>query len=157
MSDIEAKVKEIIVEQLGVDEEEVKLEATFVDDLSFGQVLSLSSESRAFVRLPGDALAGLDTVSVTGGVAGGDGGIAGALAGGKRWSQAQDVPCQRVAEGLLDLVGGAPRGGGRWGVRGSVERRADRLSRRVVPLPRDGRRRDLNGTPEALAPAGRGW
>jgi acyl carrier protein len=31
--DIEAKVKEIIVEQLGVDEAQVKAEASFIDDL----------------------------------------------------------------------------------------------------------------------------
>jgi acyl carrier protein len=30
---IEAKVKEIVMEQLGVDEEEVTLDASFVDDL----------------------------------------------------------------------------------------------------------------------------
>ena len=33
MASVEEKVKHIIVEQLGVDEEEVKAEATFVDDL----------------------------------------------------------------------------------------------------------------------------
>lgn len=33
MSTIEERVKKIIVEQLGVKEEEVKLEASFVDDL----------------------------------------------------------------------------------------------------------------------------
>ena len=33
MASIEEKVKHIIVEQLGVDEAEVKLEAHFVDDL----------------------------------------------------------------------------------------------------------------------------
>lgn len=33
MSDIEERVKKIIVEQLGVDESEVKNEASFVDDL----------------------------------------------------------------------------------------------------------------------------
>jgi acyl carrier protein len=33
MSDIEKRVKEIIVEQLGVNESEVKTEAKFVDDL----------------------------------------------------------------------------------------------------------------------------
>ena len=33
MASVEEKVKHIIVEQLGEDEEEVKLEATFVDDL----------------------------------------------------------------------------------------------------------------------------
>ena len=33
MSSVEEKVKHIIVEQLGVDEDEVKPEATFVDDL----------------------------------------------------------------------------------------------------------------------------
>ncbi|WP_278403376.1 acyl carrier protein, partial [Pseudoalteromonas ruthenica] len=33
MSDIQERVKKIIVEQLGVKEEEVKLEASFVDDL----------------------------------------------------------------------------------------------------------------------------
>lgn len=32
-TDIEQKVKAIIMEQLGVSEEEVKLEASFVDDL----------------------------------------------------------------------------------------------------------------------------
>jgi acyl carrier protein len=33
MASVAEKVKHIIVEQLGVDEEEVKAEATFVDDL----------------------------------------------------------------------------------------------------------------------------
>ena len=33
MSDIEERVKKIIIEQLGVKEEEVKSEASFVDDL----------------------------------------------------------------------------------------------------------------------------
>ncbi len=33
MSNIEERVKKIIVEQLGVDEAEVKNEASFVDDL----------------------------------------------------------------------------------------------------------------------------
>jgi acyl carrier protein len=33
MSEIEAKVKGIIVEQLGVDEEEVTMDASFTDDL----------------------------------------------------------------------------------------------------------------------------
>ena len=33
MASVQDKVKHIIVEQLGVDEEEVKAEATFVDDL----------------------------------------------------------------------------------------------------------------------------
>ena len=33
MASVEEKVKHIIVEQLGVDEEEVKADATFVDDL----------------------------------------------------------------------------------------------------------------------------
>ena len=33
MASVEEKVKHIIVEQLGVDEEEVKSAATFVDDL----------------------------------------------------------------------------------------------------------------------------
>jgi acyl carrier protein len=33
MSDIEAKVKEIIVERLGVNEEDVTSEASFIDDL----------------------------------------------------------------------------------------------------------------------------
>ena len=33
MASVEEKVKHIIVEQLGVDEDEVKPEATFVDDL----------------------------------------------------------------------------------------------------------------------------
>ena len=33
MASVEERVKRIVVEQLGVDEEEVKTEATFVDDL----------------------------------------------------------------------------------------------------------------------------
>ncbi|MBU0656335.1 MAG: acyl carrier protein [Gammaproteobacteria bacterium] len=33
MSDIEARVKKIVVEQLGVDEAEVKNESSFIDDL----------------------------------------------------------------------------------------------------------------------------
>lgn len=33
MSNIEERVKQIVVEQLGVSEEEVKIEASFVDDL----------------------------------------------------------------------------------------------------------------------------
>ncbi len=33
MASVEEKVKHIIVEQLGVDDEEVKAEASFVDDL----------------------------------------------------------------------------------------------------------------------------
>jgi acyl carrier protein len=33
MASVEQKVKDIIVEQLGVDEDEVKPEASFVDDL----------------------------------------------------------------------------------------------------------------------------
>lgn len=33
MSDIEARVRKIVVEQLGVDESEVKNESSFIDDL----------------------------------------------------------------------------------------------------------------------------
>jgi acyl carrier protein len=33
MSDIEERVKKIVVEQLGVDESEVKLDSSFIDDL----------------------------------------------------------------------------------------------------------------------------
>lgn len=33
MANIEERVKEIIIDQLGVSEEEVKLEASFIDDL----------------------------------------------------------------------------------------------------------------------------
>ncbi len=33
MSDIEARVKKIVAEQLGVNEAEVKIESSFVDDL----------------------------------------------------------------------------------------------------------------------------
>lgn len=33
MSDIEARVKKIVVEQLGVDESEVKNDSSFIDDL----------------------------------------------------------------------------------------------------------------------------
>lgn len=33
MSDIEARVKDIVVEQLGVNADEVKIDASFIDDL----------------------------------------------------------------------------------------------------------------------------
>ena len=57
--DIEAKVKEIIVEQLGVDAEKVSLEASFVDDLGADSLdvveLVMAFEEEFEVEIPDEA------------------------------------------------------------------------------------------------------
>jgi hypothetical protein len=40
--------------------------ATFVEDSQFGKVLSLPGTGGAYVQIPGEALAGVDTLSITG-------------------------------------------------------------------------------------------
>ncbi|MCG6964208.1 MAG: acyl carrier protein [Acidobacteria bacterium] len=57
--DIEAKVKEIIVQQLGVDAEKVTLEASFVDDLGADSLdtveLVMAFEEEFGVEIPDEA------------------------------------------------------------------------------------------------------
>ena len=57
--DIEAKVKKIIVEQLGVDAEKVSLEASFVDDLGADSLdvveLVMAFEEEFEVEIPDEA------------------------------------------------------------------------------------------------------
>jgi len=56
---IEAKVKEIIVQQLGVDAEKVNLEASFVDDLGADSLdvveLVMAFEEEFDVEIPDEA------------------------------------------------------------------------------------------------------
>ena len=73
--DVEAKVKEIIVEQLGVDEAQVKPEASFIDDLGADSLdtveLVMAFEEKFDIEIPdedaekmrtvGDAMAYLST------------------------------------------------------------------------------------------------
>ena len=57
--DIEAKVKEIIVQQLGVDAEKVSLDASFVDDLGADSLdvveLVMAFEEEFGVEIPDEA------------------------------------------------------------------------------------------------------
>ena len=58
MSNIEERVKKIIVEQLGVKEEEVKSEASFVDDLGADSLdtveLVMALEEEFDTEIPSD-------------------------------------------------------------------------------------------------------
>ena len=60
------KVKSIIVEQLGVDEEEVTLDASFVDDLGADSLdtveLVMAFEEEFKVEIPDDAAENIQTV-----------------------------------------------------------------------------------------------
>ncbi len=64
--DIEAKVKEIIVKQLGVDPEKVTLEASFVDDLGADSLdtveLVMAFEEEFGVEIPDEAAEKIATV-----------------------------------------------------------------------------------------------
>ncbi len=64
--DIEAKVKEIIVEQLGVDAEKVTLDASFVDDLGADSLdtveLIMALEEEFGIEIPDDAAEKIATV-----------------------------------------------------------------------------------------------
>ena len=66
MSEIEAKVKDIIVDKLGVDEAEVKPEASFTNDLgadSLDTVELLMEFERVFgIKIPDEETSGIATV-----------------------------------------------------------------------------------------------
>ncbi len=64
--DVEAKVKEIIVQQLGVDAEKVTLDASFVDDLGADSLdtveLVMAFEEEFGVEIPDEAAEKIATV-----------------------------------------------------------------------------------------------
>jgi acyl carrier protein len=64
--DVEAKVKEIIVQQLGVDADKVSLEASFVDDLGADSLdvveLVMAFEEEFGVEIPDEAAEKIATV-----------------------------------------------------------------------------------------------
>lgn len=64
--DIEAQVKEIIVEQLGVDEGQVKPEASFIDDLGADSLdtveLVMAFEDKFDIEIPDEEAEKLRTV-----------------------------------------------------------------------------------------------
>ncbi|WP_070967536.1 acyl carrier protein [Vibrio sonorensis] len=66
MSNIEERVKKIIVEQLGVDEAEVKNEASFVDDLGADSLdtveLVMALEEEFDTEIPDDEAEKITTV-----------------------------------------------------------------------------------------------
>ena len=66
MSDISAKVKEIIVEKLGVDESEVTLEASFTNDLGADSLdtveLIMEFEKEFDIQIPDDQAENIGTV-----------------------------------------------------------------------------------------------
>jgi acyl carrier protein len=66
MSNIEERVKKIIVEQLGVKEEEVKAEASFVDDLGADSLdtveLVMALEEEFDTEIPDEDLEKITTV-----------------------------------------------------------------------------------------------
>lgn len=67
MSDIEARVKAIIVEKLGVDEAEVKPEASFTNDLGADSLdtveLIMDFEKEFGISIPDDKAENISTVS----------------------------------------------------------------------------------------------
>ena len=64
--DVEAKVNEIIVQQLGVDADKVKLEASFVDDLGADSLdvveLVMAFEEEFGVEIPDESAEKIATV-----------------------------------------------------------------------------------------------
>ena len=66
MSDIEQRVKKIVAEQLGVAEDEIKLESSFVDDLGADSLdlfeLVMALEDEYSVEIPAEDLQNLATV-----------------------------------------------------------------------------------------------
>lgn len=64
--DIEAMVKEIIVEQLGVDEDQVKPEASFIDDLGADSLdtveLVMAFEDKFDIEIPDEEAEKMRTV-----------------------------------------------------------------------------------------------
>ena len=65
MSSIEERVRKIVVEQLGVKEEEVTLEASFVDDLGADSLdtveLVMELEEEFDINIPDDAAEKIET------------------------------------------------------------------------------------------------
>lgn len=66
MSDVEAKVKKIVVEHLGVDEAKVSNDASFIDDLGADSLdtveLVMAFEEEFGVEIPDDAAENIVTV-----------------------------------------------------------------------------------------------
>ena len=66
MASIEQRVKEIIVEQLGVEEDEVSPEASFIDDLGADSLdtveLVMAFEEEFNVEIPDEDAEGISTV-----------------------------------------------------------------------------------------------
>ena len=66
MSDVKTRVKEIVVEHLGVDEEKVTMEASFIDDLGADSLdtveLVMAFEEEFGVEIPDDAAEKIQTV-----------------------------------------------------------------------------------------------
>lgn len=66
MSDIEAKVKDAVAEQLGLSVDEIKNEASFMDDLGADSLdlveLVMAFESSFGITIPDEDSAGLTTV-----------------------------------------------------------------------------------------------
>ena len=66
MASVDEKIKHIIVEQLSVDEAEVKPEASFIDDLGADSLdvveLVMALEEEFGVEVPEEELEGIDTV-----------------------------------------------------------------------------------------------
>ena len=66
MSDVINRVKKIVVEQLGVKEEEVKNDASFVDDLGADSLdtveLVMALEEAFDIEIPDEAAEGIATV-----------------------------------------------------------------------------------------------
>jgi len=67
MSDVEARVKKIIVEQLGVNEEDVKTESSFIDDLGADSLdtveLVMAFEEEFGLEIPDDEAEKITTVN----------------------------------------------------------------------------------------------
>lgn len=66
MASIEQRVKDIIVEQLGVEEEEVSPEASFIDDLGADSLdtveLVMAFEEEFNIEIPDEDAEGISTV-----------------------------------------------------------------------------------------------
>ena len=64
--DVEAKVKEIIIDQLGVDEGQVKAEASFIDDLGADSLdtveLVMAFEEKFDIEIPDEDAEKMRTV-----------------------------------------------------------------------------------------------
>ena len=66
MSDIEARVKKIVAEQLGANEADIKIEHNFVDDLGADSLdtveLVMALEEAFDIEIPDEAAEGITTV-----------------------------------------------------------------------------------------------